>query len=84
MFGGAQSAPVSKVVDFYFFYFSEFICLLQLGNVNTFINTFYFGLVKINFESLYESDNFPFEIASGGDTKARTAVLVVKGKIFIR
>ena len=64
--------------------FSEFICFLQLGNVNTFINTFYFGLVKINFESLYESDNFPFEIASGGDTKARTAVLVVKDKIFIR
>ena len=74
----------SKVLVFCSLDFSEFICFLQLGNVNTFINTFYFGLVKINFESLYESDNFPFEKASGGDTKARTAVLVVKDKIFIR
>ena len=80
-----RKAHLFEGVSFFVVWIFLNLCFLQLGNVNnTFINTFYFGLVKINFESLYESDNFPFEIASGGDTKARTAVLVVKDKIFIR
>ena len=67
-----------------FLEFSEFSVCFNLEMQKNLL-MFLFGLVKMNLKALYyESEIFPFEIARGNDTKARTAVLVVKGKIFIR
>ena len=51
MFGGAQSAPVSKVVDFYVFGISELSVSFNLEMLKN-LFMFLFGLVRMNFESL--------------------------------